>query len=94
MSSSTLDRNEEAFGADFPAVLLALAVFVELQLLLVFSFTSHASLQFQKVAEGLFSIPPFLQGHLAMVMEGRDVSVCSFLPAQGDPLHALCDQEK
>lgn len=71
MSSSTVDRNEEAFGADFPAVLLALAVFVELQILLVFSFTSHASLQFQKVPEGLFSIPPFLEGHLAMVMEGR-----------------------
>lgn len=94
MSSSTVDRSEEAFGADFPTVVLALAMFGELQIFLVFSFTSHSFLQFQKVAEGLFSIPPFLEGHLAAVMEGRDVSVCSFLPARGDLLRALCDQEK
>lgn len=49
---------------------------------------------FSKVAEDLFSIPPFLEGHLAVVMKGRDISVSSFLPAQNNLLRALCDQEE
>lgn len=36
------------------------------------------------MAEDLFSIPPFLEGHLAVVMKGRDISVSSFLLAQNN----------
>lgn len=63
----------------------------------VFLFSlSHRALfhSFSKVAEDLFSIPPFLEERLAEVMEGRDISVSSFLPAQNNLLRVLCDQQK
>lgn len=61
----------------------------------LFSLSHHTLFHsFPKVAEDLFSSPPFLEGHLAAALKGRAISVSSFLPAQNNLLHALSEQEK